>query len=87
MSTEPKPETLVLRAGPRSDSGTGAVAVPICQTTSYQFRSADHAASQFALREFGKHLFTDHEPDLRRVDRSSAHSQTFSPFRRLPMRH
>ena len=39
------PETLVLHAGPRSDGATGAVAVPICQTTSYQFRSTEHAAS------------------------------------------
>ena len=33
------PETLVLHAGPRSDTATGAVAVPIYQTTSYQFRN------------------------------------------------
>jgi O-acetylhomoserine (thiol)-lyase len=47
------PETLVLHAGPRSDPGTGAVAVPIWQTTSYQFRSTAHAADLFALREIG----------------------------------
>src|SRR6478609_8456327 len=47
------PETLVLHAGPRTDSATGAVAVPIFQTTSYQFRSTEHAASLFALKEFG----------------------------------
>ena len=33
------PETLVLHAGPRSDGVTGAGAMPIIQTTSYQFRS------------------------------------------------
>jgi O-acetylhomoserine (thiol)-lyase len=33
------PETMVLHAGPRSDFATGAVAVPIFQTTSYEFRS------------------------------------------------
>ena len=48
-----KPQTLVLHAGPRSDLTTGAVAVPIFQTTSYQFRSTEHAANLFALKEFG----------------------------------
>ena len=47
------PETMVLHAGPRSDRATGAVAVPIFQTTSYQFRSTEHAANLFALKEFG----------------------------------
>jgi O-acetylhomoserine (thiol)-lyase len=53
MTTQLKPETKVLHAGPRSDSATGAVAVPIYQTTSYQFRSTEHAANLFALKEFG----------------------------------
>ena len=48
-----KPETIVLHAGWRADPATGAVAVPIYQTTSYQFRSAEHAASLFALQELG----------------------------------
>jgi O-acetylhomoserine (thiol)-lyase len=48
-----KPETLVLHAGPRSDPASGAVAVPIYQTTSYQFRDAEHAAKLFALEDFG----------------------------------
>ena len=47
------PETMVLHAGPRSDGVTSAVAVPIVQTTSYQFRSTEHAANLFALKEFG----------------------------------
>jgi O-acetylhomoserine (thiol)-lyase len=47
------PETMVLHAGPRSDGGSGAVAVPIFQTTSYQFRNTEHAANLFALKEFG----------------------------------
>src|SRR4029453_13041036 len=47
------PETMVLHAGPRSDSATGAVAVPIFQTTSYEFRSTEHAANLFALKDFG----------------------------------
>src|SRR6476469_4644529 len=46
------PETMVLHAGPRND-GSGAVAVPIFQTTSFQFRSTEHAANLFALKEFG----------------------------------
>ena len=42
------PETMVLHAGPRSDGVTSAVAVPIVRTTSYQFRSTEHAANLFA---------------------------------------
>jgi O-acetylhomoserine (thiol)-lyase len=37
----------------RSDSATTAVAVPIYQTTSYQFNSTEHAANLFALKELG----------------------------------
>ncbi len=48
-----KPETLALHAGWRADPTTGAVAVPIYQTTSYQFQSAEHAANLFALKELG----------------------------------
>ncbi|GAA0569970.1 O-acetylhomoserine aminocarboxypropyltransferase/cysteine synthase family protein [Caenispirillum bisanense] len=48
-----RPETLVLHAGYRRDEATKAVAVPIYQTTSYQFDSTDHAANLFALKEFG----------------------------------
>ena len=48
-----KPETLVLHAGWRADPSTGAVAVPIYQTTSYQFHSTEHAANLFALKELG----------------------------------
>ena len=47
------PETLALHAGWRRDSATNAVAVPIYQTTSYQFDSAEHAANLFGLKEFG----------------------------------
>ena len=54
MSKTPqKPETLALHAGWRADPATGSVAVPIYQTTSYQFNSAEHAANLFALKEFG----------------------------------
>jgi O-acetylhomoserine (thiol)-lyase len=47
------PETMMLHAGPRQDASTGAVAMPIYQTTSYQFRSTEHAAKLFALKDFG----------------------------------
>jgi O-acetylhomoserine (thiol)-lyase len=47
------PETIVLHAGWRRDEATNAVAVPIYQTTSYQFDSTEHAANLFALKEFG----------------------------------
>ena len=54
MSQTPlKPETLALHAGWRADPTTGAVAVPIYQTTSYQFQSTEHAANLFALKELG----------------------------------
>ncbi len=46
-------ETLVLHAGYRADPATHAVAVPIYQTTSYQFDSTEHAANLFALKELG----------------------------------
>lgn len=47
------PETLVLHAGYRSDPATNSVAVPIYQTTSYQFRDTEHAGNLFALKELG----------------------------------
>ncbi len=49
-----RPDTLAIHAGQESpDSATGARAVPIYQTTSYVFKSTDHAANLFALKEFG----------------------------------
>jgi len=47
------PETLALHAGWRADPATGSVAVPIFQTTSYQFNNTEHAANLFALKELG----------------------------------
>ena len=47
-------ETIALHAGQESaDSATGARAVPIYQTTSYVFKSAEHAANLFGLKELG----------------------------------
>ncbi len=47
------PETLALHGGYRQDAATGAVAVPIYQTTSYQFEDTQHAEDLFALRKIG----------------------------------
>ena len=48
------PETLALHGGDyRSDPTTTAVAVPIYQTTSYQFNSTEHAANLFGAKDFG----------------------------------
>src|SRR5664280_412552 len=47
------PDTVLLHGGQVADPTTGARAVPIYQTTSYQFRDTEHAANLFALKEFG----------------------------------
>ncbi|MCD6680019.1 MAG: O-acetylhomoserine aminocarboxypropyltransferase/cysteine synthase [Burkholderiaceae bacterium] len=47
------PETLAIHAGQIPDAETGSRALPIYQTTSYVFDSADHAASLFNLQTFG----------------------------------
>ena len=52
-TTSQHAETIVLHTGYRSDPATTAVAVPIYQTTSYQFNSTEHAGNLFALKEFG----------------------------------
>jgi len=54
MSDAPyKLETLAVHAGQEADPTTGSRAVPIYQTASYVFKSTDHAANLFALKEFG----------------------------------
>jgi O-acetylhomoserine (thiol)-lyase len=53
MANTLRPETLALHAGQTPDAVTGARAVPIYQTTSYQFRDTDHASKLFSLQEFG----------------------------------
>ena len=45
--------TLAVHAGQSPDPATGSRAVPIYQTTSYEFQDADHAGRLFALKEFG----------------------------------
>ena len=52
-ASQPKFNTLALHAGYKPDPTTNARAVPIYQTTSYQFRDTDHAAALFALQEMG----------------------------------
>jgi len=46
-------ESLAVHAGQEADPVTGSRAVPIYQTTSYQFKDAEHAAALFGLKEFG----------------------------------
>ncbi len=50
---KPRFETLQVHAGQEPAPGTNARAVPIYQTTSYTFDSAEHGANLFALKEFG----------------------------------
>src|SRR6056300_1643334 len=47
------PATIALHTGWRKDATTNSVAVPIHQTTSYQFDSTEHASNLFALSELG----------------------------------
>jgi len=53
MSTNYRFETLQLHAGQAPDPATNSRAVPIYQTTSYVFNSAEHGANLFGLKEFG----------------------------------
>lgn len=46
-------DTLQVHAGQQIDPATGSRAVPIYQTTSYQFNDTDHAANLFGLKAFG----------------------------------
>jgi len=53
MTNPHRPETIALHAGFRKDPATNSVAVPINQTTSYQFDHTQHAENLFALKELG----------------------------------
>ena len=46
-------ETLQIHAGQTADPTTGARALPLYQTTAYQFRDTQHAANLFGLAELG----------------------------------
>lgn len=50
---QPSLETLLLHAGHTPDSSSLSRAVPIYQTSSYVFKSSEHAANLFGLKEFG----------------------------------
>ena len=53
-TTSIHPETIALHGGSfRSDKSTKSIAVPIYQTTSYQFDSSEHASNLFSLKELG----------------------------------
>ena len=53
-TTSKHPETLALHGGSyRKDPATNSVAVPIYQTTSYEFNSVEHAGNLFSLKELG----------------------------------
>lgn len=53
MERRDKFETIAVHGGYVPDPATGARAVPLYQTTSYVFKSTEHAANLFALKEFG----------------------------------
>lgn len=53
MTSNYRFETLQVHAGQEPDPATNARAVPIYQTTSFVFNSAEHGANLFALKEFG----------------------------------
>jgi len=57
MTASKHAATMVLHAGPRAEPVTGAVAVPIYQTTSFQFRDTEHASNLFALKEIA-HIYS-----------------------------
>ena len=60
------PETIGLHAGWRKDETTNSVAVPIHQTSSYQFDNTDHAANLFSLSCL---LYTSPSPRDGRISR------------------
>ena len=53
MTNSNNPATIALHAGYRADPVTGSVAVPIYQTTAYQFESTEKASNLFGLSELG----------------------------------
>lgn len=53
IDAKARKETVLLHGGQDADPATGARAVPIYQTTSYQFKNTEHAANLFGLKEFG----------------------------------
>jgi O-acetylhomoserine (thiol)-lyase len=72
MTASKHPETLVLHAGHRADATTGAVAVPIYQTTSYQFDSTPSTPPTSSPEGARQHLHPHHEPDDGGAGRSAS---------------
>lgn len=63
MSANYRFETLQIHAGQKPDSATNARAVPIYQTTSYVFNSADHGGESFCIKGIWQYLHANHESD------------------------
>ena len=63
-------ETLQIHAGQEVDATTKSRAVPIYQTTAYNFDDADHAARLFCAARVWQYLYAHHEPDERRVGKA-----------------
>ncbi|MCL2285678.1 MAG: O-acetylhomoserine aminocarboxypropyltransferase/cysteine synthase [Firmicutes bacterium] len=53
LPKDAKPDTILLHAGYEPDPTTGSCAVPIYQTTAFNFRDTEHAANLFSLKETG----------------------------------
>ena len=59
------PETIALHGGDyRADPSTTSVAVPIYQTTSYQFHNTEHAANLFGAKDFARIMVAVYSADL-----------------------
>lgn len=58
MTTPLRFETLQIHAGTQSDPTTGARAVPIYQTTSFEFKSSAHGADLFEMNIPGGHIYS-----------------------------
>jgi O-acetylhomoserine sulfhydrylase len=72
MTSSNNPETIALHAGWRKDNSTNSVAVPIYQTTSYQFNSPEHAENLFSLKELGNIYTRHYEPKQLQFRREDA---------------
>ena len=78
-------ETLALHGGSyRADPATGAIAVPIYQTTSFQFQDTDHASRLFALGGNRQHLHARRNPTDDALENASRRSKAASRRWRSP---
>jgi O-acetylhomoserine (thiol)-lyase len=69
---QPRFDTRSLHAGDGADPATGARALPIYQTTSYEFEDADHAAALYALDAEGDVYSRISNPTVRALERRVA---------------